>query len=524
MSRELRELPQRRIGAGQANRHVPQRADCSACHGTITWSAATFSHLGSPRPAAAATTASTPPASKSSISTPRSIAAVVTTRSTWTVRLRRARLRPLIPRPRGAATVRPSEWRVQPLSLRRQASLLRAARSCSGWWVCSARAGRTRAHWGNRRSDRSCSSSTPKSMTITPISRCNSHAPRATSVICPRVTAQHHHAEARSGLRPSARPVAAGIAPGRRRRTLVTGARVDSLVPGEITVELTWSRPLDFVMAPTATGIGLARSASIDHEPPQGRVSSSSEARGATGFAVNLESSKTKLPARSGRGGRGEFGDAGVRVGNRHRGSNTGTGCGSGRSARARRPSECCKSRKPATRALGLQSTTSDRSVRGRARRRAISGRERGDRPSAPGCRAREILHDARSALEKHQYPEAVDLLTRLLRQPEFPARAECQELMGLVRERAGQLAQAKAEYEEYLRRYPDGAGAARVRAPVADSRRRLARAQIDRRVRRRREQSLDPGRQWGTRATNTAKIRMYRPVRRPQRTPSIPP
>ncbi len=36
---------------------------------------------------------------------------------------------------------------------------------------------------------------------------------------------------------------------------------------------------------------------------------------------------------------------------------------------------------------------------------------------------------------------------------------------MGLVRERAGQLAQAKAEYEEYLRRYPDGAGAARVRA-----------------------------------------------------------
>ncbi len=35
---------------------------------------------------------------------------------------------------------------------------------------------------------------------------------------------------------------------------------------------------------------------------------------------------------------------------------------------------------------------------------------------------------------------------------------------MGLVRERAGQLAQAKAEYEEYLRRYPDRPGAARVR------------------------------------------------------------
>jgi len=55
--------------------------------------------------------------------------------------------------------------------------------------------------------------------------------------------------------------------------------------------------------------------------------------------------------------------------------------------------------------------------------------------------------------------------LNRLLRQPEFPARADAQELLGLVRERAGQFAQAKAEYEEYLRRYPEGTGAARVRA-----------------------------------------------------------
>jgi tetratricopeptide (TPR) repeat protein len=74
------------------------------------------------------------------------------------------------------------------------------------------------------------------------------------------------------------------------------------------------------------------------------------------------------------------------------------------------------------------------------------------------------ILRDARTALEKHQYPEAVDLLSRLLRQPEYPARVDAQELIGLVRERAGQLAQAKAEYQEYLRRYPNGPGAERVR------------------------------------------------------------
>ncbi len=76
----------------------------------------------------------------------------------------------------------------------------------------------------------------------------------------------------------------------------------------------------------------------------------------------------------------------------------------------------------------------------------------------------RQMLRDARVALEKHEYPQAVDLLTTLLRQPEYPARADAQELLGLVRERGGQLAQAKAEYEDYLRRYPDRPGAVRVR------------------------------------------------------------
>jgi len=47
-----------------------------------------------------------------------------------------------------------------------------------------------------------------------------------------------------------------------------------------------------------------------------------------------------------------------------------------------------------------------------------------------------------------------VELLSRLVHQPEYPARAEAQELLGLVRERAGQLAQAKAEYQAYLQRY----------------------------------------------------------------------
>jgi len=74
------------------------------------------------------------------------------------------------------------------------------------------------------------------------------------------------------------------------------------------------------------------------------------------------------------------------------------------------------------------------------------------------------LLAEARKAERAQRYGAAVQLLTKLQRQPEFPARAEAQELLGLTRERAGQAAQAKAEYEEYLRRYPHGAAAVRVR------------------------------------------------------------
>lgn len=74
------------------------------------------------------------------------------------------------------------------------------------------------------------------------------------------------------------------------------------------------------------------------------------------------------------------------------------------------------------------------------------------------------LLRDARKALSAHDYPQAVAQLTKLQRQSEFPERAQAQELLGLARERAGQLAHAKAEYEEYLRRYPNGAAADRVR------------------------------------------------------------
>ncbi len=73
------------------------------------------------------------------------------------------------------------------------------------------------------------------------------------------------------------------------------------------------------------------------------------------------------------------------------------------------------------------------------------------------------LLSQAGAALQSRDYNTAIRLLTKLQRQPEFPGRARAQELLGMARERAGQLAQAQAEYEEYLRRYPDGAAAEQV-------------------------------------------------------------
>ncbi len=69
----------------------------------------------------------------------------------------------------------------------------------------------------------------------------------------------------------------------------------------------------------------------------------------------------------------------------------------------------------------------------------------------------------AQEMLRRKDYVVAIQLLTRLTEQPEFPQRAQAQELLGLARERNGQLAHAKAEYEEYLARYPQGEAAGRV-------------------------------------------------------------
>ena len=77
-------------------------------------------------------------------------------------------------------------------------------------------------------------------------------------------------------------------------------------------------------------------------------------------------------------------------------------------------------------------------------------------------------MDEARAAMKKGKFNEAVRLLRKVLKFPENKYSAEAQELVGVTRQKAGQIADARAEYEDYLRRYSSGEGADRVRQRLA--------------------------------------------------------
>jgi hypothetical protein len=73
-------------------------------------------------------------------------------------------------------------------------------------------------------------------------------------------------------------------------------------------------------------------------------------------------------------------------------------------------------------------------------------------------------LASARVALSSKRLDDAVTLLTSIIASEDYEHRVDAVELLGLARERKGQLAQAKATYEDFLLRYPESSGAPRVR------------------------------------------------------------
>lgn len=81
---------------------------------------------------------------------------------------------------------------------------------------------------------------------------------------------------------------------------------------------------------------------------------------------------------------------------------------------------------------------------------------------------AAEIMAVARAALDAGSSAVATERLNQVLMLPPNSHSQDAQELVGLARERAGETAKARAEYELYLRLFPDGEGAARVRVRLA--------------------------------------------------------
>jgi hypothetical protein len=77
-------------------------------------------------------------------------------------------------------------------------------------------------------------------------------------------------------------------------------------------------------------------------------------------------------------------------------------------------------------------------------------------------------MDESRAALRKNNLGGAIQLLTKILKYPENQYSAEAQELLGVARQKNGQLAEARAEYEDYLRRYPSGEQSERVRQRLA--------------------------------------------------------
>lgn len=79
-----------------------------------------------------------------------------------------------------------------------------------------------------------------------------------------------------------------------------------------------------------------------------------------------------------------------------------------------------------------------------------------------------QMMEEIRQALAREEHGRAIQLLSKLLQLPSHAYLQEAKELIGVAREKKGQVARAMLEYQEYLRLYPEGEGAERVKNRLA--------------------------------------------------------
>jgi tetratricopeptide (TPR) repeat protein len=85
-----------------------------------------------------------------------------------------------------------------------------------------------------------------------------------------------------------------------------------------------------------------------------------------------------------------------------------------------------------------------------------------GDRPLSE-ARLVALMGEGESAFLQEYYSRSIQVYTRVLQAEESTHSPKALELLGLSRERKGQIAHAVAEYQRYLEHYPDREGADRV-------------------------------------------------------------
>ncbi len=88
--------------------------------------------------------------------------------------------------------------------------------------------------------------------------------------------------------------------------------------------------------------------------------------------------------------------------------------------------------------------------------------------PALTAERQAELMEQARQAMAAQKYDDAIRIYTRLTEEPAPEIHQQALEYLGVARERNGQVAHAKALYEDYLQRYPKDDGAKRVSQRLA--------------------------------------------------------
>ena len=78
------------------------------------------------------------------------------------------------------------------------------------------------------------------------------------------------------------------------------------------------------------------------------------------------------------------------------------------------------------------------------------------------------LMEDARRSMIAGDTSKAIQIYTKILQLPPNERQPEAQEYLALAREKNGQMAHAKAEYQRYLSLYPDGEGVGRVNQRLA--------------------------------------------------------